>query len=43
MSKLKIFAIFFTAVIGLTSVANAATTTLATDDFVVLLKDTSYN
>ena len=34
MSKLKIFAIVFTAVIGLTSAANAATTILATDDFV---------
>ena len=34
MSKLKIFAIVFTTVIGLTSAANAATTILATDDFV---------
>ena len=34
MSKLKIFAIVFTAVIGLTSAANAATAILATDDFV---------
>ena len=34
MSKLKIFAIVFTTVIGLTSAANAATAILATDDFV---------
>ena len=34
MSKLKIFAIVFTIVIGLTSAANAAATILATDDFV---------
>ena len=34
MSKLKIFAIVFTTVIGLTSAANAATPILATDDFV---------
>ena len=34
MSKLKIFAIVFTAVIGLTPTANAATAILATDDFV---------
>ena len=34
MGKLKIFAIVFTAVIGLTSAANATTTILATDDFV---------
>jgi hypothetical protein len=34
MSKLKIFAIVFTAVIGLTSAANATTTIFATDDFV---------
>ena len=34
MSKLKIFAIVFTTVIGLTSAANATTTIFATDDFV---------
>ena len=34
MGKLKIFAIVFTAVIGLTSAANATTTIFATDDFV---------
>ena len=34
MCKLKIFAIVFTTVIGLTSAANATTTIFATDDFV---------